>query len=60
LLGVNFLETTSSHFIFHGAVVLMAALLYGAPYAEAIKSGAIAQLVKSWRVAHQSLCLAQY
>ena len=33
------------------------ALLYGAPYAKAIKSGASAQVVNSWRVAHQSLCL---
>jgi hypothetical protein len=43
--------------IFHGAVVLLMALLYGAPYAKAIKSGATAQVVNSWRVAHQSLCL---
>lgn len=33
------------------------ALLYGAPYAKAIKLGATAQVVNSWRVAHQSLCL---
>jgi len=43
--------------IFHGALVLLIGLLYGAPYAKAIKSGASAQVVNSWRVAHQSLCL---
>lgn len=37
--------------------MLLIALLYGAPYAKAIKSGASAQVVNSWRVAHQSLCL---
>lgn len=52
-----FVETSSRHLIFHGTVVLLAALLYGAPYAKAIKAGATAQVVNSWRVAHQSLCL---
>ena len=51
------LEASSRHLIFHGAEVLLAALLYGAPYANAIKSGSAAQVVNSWRVAHQSLCL---
>jgi hypothetical protein len=57
LSGAYFLETSSRHLIFHGTVVLLAALLYGAPYAKAIKSGATVQVVNSWRVAHQSLCL---
>lgn len=51
------LELSSRHLIFHGTLVLLIALLYGAPYAKAIKSGAPAQVVNSWRVAHQSLCL---
>ncbi len=51
------METASRHLIFHGALVLFVALLYGAPYARAIKSGATAQVVNSWRVAHQSLTL---
>lgn len=38
-------------------MVLLAALLYGAPYAKAIKSESAGQVVNSWRVAHQSLCL---
>ena len=51
------METASHHLIFHGALVLLVALLYGAPYARAIKSGASAQVVNSWRVAHQSITL---
>jgi hypothetical protein len=51
------LEASSRHLIFHGAVVLLAALLYGAPDAKAIKSESAAQVVNSWRVAHLSLCL---
>lgn len=51
------LETASRHLIFHGALLLLIALLYGAPYARAIKSGASAQVVNSWRVAHQSITL---
>jgi hypothetical protein len=56
-MRVHILEPSSSHLIFHGALVLLIALLYGAPYAKAIKSGATAQVVNSWRVAHQSLCI---
>lgn len=51
------LDPPSRHLIFHGALVLLIALLYGAPYAKAIKSAATPQVVNSWRVAHQSLCL---
>jgi hypothetical protein len=39
------LETSSRHLIFHDTMVLLAALLYGAPYAKAIKSGATAKVV---------------
>ena len=42
---------------FHGAIVLLFALLLGAPYAKAIKSNAPLEVVNSWRVAHQSLSL---
>lgn len=45
----------SRHLIFHGAVVLLFGLLLGAPYARAIKAGAAAHIVNSWRVAHLSL-----
>ena len=45
------------HLVFHGTVVLLFALLLGVPYARAIKSNASAQVVHSWRVAHQSLSL---
>ena len=45
------------HLVFHAAVVLLFGLLLGAPYARAIRRGASAQVVNSWRVAHASLPL---
>ena len=48
---------TAAHLVFHGSVVLLASLLFGAPYARAIKRQADAQVVNSWRVAHQSLAI---
>jgi hypothetical protein len=38
-------------------MVLLVGLIYGAPYARAIKRGAPAQVVNSWRVAHLSIPL---
>ena len=49
------MDSFSRHLIFHGAVVLLFGLLLGAPYARAIKRGAAAHSVNSWRVAHLSL-----
>ena len=49
------MPASSRHLIFHGAVVLLFGLLLGAPYARAIKAGAAAHIVNSWRVAHLSL-----
>jgi hypothetical protein len=49
------LEAAARQLIFHGSVVLMFGLLFGAPYAKAIKRNAPAQIIHSWRVAHQSL-----
>ncbi len=49
------MPTCARHLIFHAAVVLLFGLLLGAPYARAIKRGAAAQVVNSWRVAHLSL-----
>lgn len=51
------METVSRHLVAHGSIVLFIALLYGAPYAKAIKRNADAQVVNSWRVAHQSLTI---
>lgn len=45
----------SRHLVFHAAIVLLFGLLLGGPYARAIKRGASAQVVNSWRVAHASL-----
>nr|WP_315464661.1 hypothetical protein [uncultured Rhodoferax sp.] len=51
------MELVSRHLILHGSLVLLFALLLGAPYARAIKRHADAQVVNSWRVAHQSLAI---
>ena len=51
------MNPAAHHLAFHGTIVLLFALLLGAPYARAIKSNASAQVVNSWRVAHQSLSL---
>lgn len=47
----------SSQLVLHGSLILMASLIYGAPYARAIKANAPAQVTNSWRVAHQSLAV---
>ena len=49
------METAARQLVLHGAVVLLLGLLFGAPYAKAIKRNAPAQIIHSWRVAHQSL-----
>ena len=49
------MPTSARHLIFHAAVVLLFGLLLGGPYARAIKRGAAAHVVNSWRVAHLSL-----
>ena len=49
------MNTPSHQLIFHGAIVLLFGLVLGAPYARAIKRGAPASIINSWRVAHLSL-----
>lgn len=49
------MQAYSRYLIFHASVVLLLGLLYGAPYARAIKRGAPAHIVNSWRVAHQAI-----
>jgi hypothetical protein len=51
------METVSRHLVAHGSIILFCALLFGAPYARAIKRNAEPQVVNSWRVAHQSLTI---
>ena len=51
------METSARHLVFHATVVLLIGLLYGAPYARAIKRNLAAHVVHSWRVAHQSIPL---
>ena len=43
---------------FHAAVVLLFGLALGIPYGRAINRSAPAQIVNSWRVAHQGLPIA--
>jgi hypothetical protein len=50
--------SSARHLAFHGTIVLLFGLLLGAPYAKAINRSAPAQIVNSWRVAHQSLPIA--
>jgi hypothetical protein len=50
--------SASRHLAFHASLVLSFGVLLGAPYGRAINRGAPAQIVNSWRVAHQSLSLA--
>lgn len=47
----------SRHLVLHAALILLFGLLLGAPFARAIKTGAPAHIVNSWRVAHLSLPL---
>ncbi len=51
------MDTSTRHLVFHATVVLLIGLLYGAPYARAIKRNMAAHIVHSWRVAHQSIPL---
>ena len=47
----------SLHLILHASIILFVALVFGAPYARAIKRNAEVQVINSWRVAHQSLTI---
>jgi hypothetical protein len=51
------MDTYSRQLVFHGAVVLLLGLLYGAPYGRAINRGASENIIHSWRVAHNSIPL---
>lgn len=52
------MTSASNHLALHASLVLTFGVLLGAPYGRAINQGAPAQIVNSWRVAHQSLSLA--
>jgi hypothetical protein len=51
------LSQLSLHLILHASIILFVALVFGAPYARAIKRNAEVQVINSWRVAHQSLTI---
>lgn len=52
------MASASNHLALHASLVLSFGVLLGAPYGRAINRGAPAQIVNSWRVAHQSLPIA--
>lgn len=49
------MESPARHLVFHAAIILLIGLLYGVPYARAIKRNAAAHVINSWRVAHLSI-----
>lgn len=51
------MSSASQHLAGHATLILLYGLLLGAPYAKSIKLNATAQVINSWRVAHQSLPL---
>lgn len=51
------MNPTTQHLVFHGAVVLVYALLCGAPYGRAINRGASTRTIEAWRLAHSSLTI---
>ena len=51
------MSPTTLHLIFHGAVVLLYALLCGAPYGRAINKDATTRTIDAWRLAHSSLTI---
>jgi len=55
LSNVIAMDAVSRHLALHGAIILLAGLVFGAPYARAIKRGASEATVHAWRVAHLSL-----
>ena len=51
------MNPTTLHLIFHGTVVLVYALLCGAPCGRAINRGATTRTIEAWRLAHSSLTI---
>ena len=49
------MDSYSRQLVFHGAVVLLVGLLFGAPYGRAVNRNAPEHIVHSWRVAHLSI-----
>ncbi len=49
------MDPSARHLVFHGAIVLLLGLLYGAPYGSAINRGVPPPVVQAWRLAHASV-----
>jgi hypothetical protein len=49
------MDPQARHLIFHSALVLVAGLLVGIPYGRAVRRNASDQILKPWRLAHDTL-----
>jgi hypothetical protein len=51
------MEASAKHLLFHGAVILLIALLAGIPYAKSILKKEADNIIFAWRVAHSALTM---
>jgi hypothetical protein len=51
------MDTQARYLIFHSALVLLAGLLVGVPYGRAVHRHAPDQVIRAWRLAHDTLTL---
>lgn len=49
------MDIQARYLIFHSALVLVAGLLVGVPYGRAVHRNAPDQIIKAWRLAHDTL-----
>ena len=49
------MEESARHLMFHAAIILLAGLLAGIPYAKAINKNTDARRIEAWKVAHAAL-----
>jgi hypothetical protein len=49
------MDIQARHLIFHSVLVLLAGLLVGLPYGRAVHRHAPEQVIKAWRLAHDTL-----
>ena len=51
------MDIQARYLVFHSALVLLAGLLVGVPYGRAVHRNAPDQVIKAWRLAHDTLTL---
>jgi hypothetical protein len=49
------MDSQARYLVFHSAVVLLAGLLVGVPYARAVRRSASDETLRAWRLAHSTL-----